>query len=55
MSTQLQLEFDQEKLTFMRSILMTVDLKAIIKELAELYVEFIKIGKYEAPKDEKNG
>lgn len=54
MSTQLQLEFDQEKVKFMRSILITVDLKAMIKGLVELYVEFIKIEKCEAPKDKKN-
>jgi hypothetical protein len=54
MYTQLHLEFDQEKLTFMKSILDAVDQRAIIKGLVELYVEFVQVEKSEASKDEKD-
>ena len=54
MNSQLQLEFDQEKVKFMKSILDAVDQRAIIKGLVELYVEFIHLEKSEAPKDEKD-
>ena len=54
MSTQLSLEFDQEKSRLMKSILAASNQRAIIKGLVELYVEFIHIEKSEAPKDEKD-
>jgi hypothetical protein len=50
MGTQLQFVFDPEKLKFMKSVLASVDQKAIIRELVELYVEFIQIEKREGSK-----
>jgi len=54
MSTQLSLEFDQEKSRLMESILTASNQRAIIKGLVELYVEFVQVENSEASKDEKD-
>ena len=52
MSRQLPLAFDQSKLMFMKYVLPTVDQRAIIKGLVELYLEYIQIEKRGASEDE---
>lgn len=54
MFSQMELEFDQDRATFMKSILGAVDQRPIIDGLVELYVEFIHLEKSEAPKDGEN-
>lgn len=45
MSTQLPLEFEQEKLKLLKSIFSTVDQREVIKGLIELYLQFIHLEK----------
>ena len=54
MSRQLPLEFDQSKLMFMKYALPTVDQRAIIKGLVELFLEYIQVEKGGASEDERD-
>ena len=54
MSRQLPLAFDQSKLMFMKNVLPTVDQRAIIKGLVELYLEYIQIERRGASEDERD-
>ena len=54
MGTQLQFVFDPEKLKLMKFVLASVDQKAIIKELVELYLEFMQTEKSEGERNEKD-
>ncbi|MFX0202136.1 MAG: hypothetical protein ACFFCW_38990 [Candidatus Hodarchaeota archaeon] len=54
MPAQLPLEFDQEKLKFMKYLLTAVDQRAIIKGLVEIYLEYIQIENRRASEDERD-
>ena len=54
MNMQLRLVFDPEELKLIKSISGSVYQRAIIKGLAELYVEFIQLENSEESKDDKD-
>ena len=54
MATQLQLDFDQQKLKLMRCILVRIDQKELIKGLSALFFNFMEIQKKGLIRDESN-
>ncbi len=54
MATQLELEFDPQKLRLMRAILVRVDQQELIKELSQIFFNFVQIESKEVLRDEIN-